>query len=40
MLKLEAFLMHFSKKIVSQGEDYAASDLYAQAVKFFRNYLV
>ena len=40
MLKLYAFLLLFAKKLEQKSSEYLALDLYADALKLFRNYLV
>jgi hypothetical protein len=38
--KLFAFLMHFAKRIEQKNSEFAALDLFADALKLFKNYLV
>ena len=40
MFKLVAFLLCFEKKIEQKNSEYGALDLYADALKLFRKYLV
>ncbi len=40
MMKLLSFLKYFARKIEQKGAEYAALDIYADALKLFRAYLV
>ncbi len=39
-MKLLSFLKYFARKIEQKGAEYAALDIYADALKLFRAYLV
>ena len=40
MLKLYAFLLLFAKKLEQKSSEYVALDLYGDALKLFRKYMV
>lgn len=40
MMKLLSFLMQFAKKIELKNAEYAALDLYADAYKLFKSFIV